>query len=101
MTAYKCLQNKTKNCKRTFKVFDIANSRCTQSVLVYQQQMLTIIQLYDNFDNSNVILFSDKRFQTFPTCTKPAGIPKGERKGGWLHYIYNYTIYKFLQTYVC
>lgn len=92
MTAYKCLQNKTKNCKRTFKVFDIANSRCTQSVLVYQQHMLTIMQLY---------LCSDKRFQTFPTCTKPAGIPEGERKGGGMVTLHLYTIYKFLQTYIC
>lgn len=96
MTAYKCLQNKTKNCKRTFKVFDIANSRYTQYVLVYQQQMLTLMQLYEQMS-----FYAPTNASKLSLRTKPAGIPKGERKGGWLHYIYNYTIYKFLQTYVC
>lgn len=90
MTAYKCLQNKTKNCKRTFKVFDIANSRCTQSVLVYQQQMLTIMQLYEQksfFAPTHASKLSLQNQLVFPK--------ERERGDGYITLIYN------IQVFVC
>lgn len=96
MTAYKCLQNKTKNCKRTFKVFDIANSRCTQSVLVYQQQMLTIMQLYEQMSfysptNASKLSLHVQNQLVFPK-------ERGRGGDGYITFIYNIQV---LQTYVC
>lgn len=87
MTVYKCLQNKTKNCKRTFKVFDITNSRYTQCLLVYQQQMLTIMQLYEQksfFAPTNASKLSLQNQLVFPK--------ERERGDGYITLIYNIQV---------